>query len=230
VKTNLPDELRAVLDAHDGRTLIEMREAEPSYDVVIEKADPSKDGKGTSITFADGLGTFLTGPEVKAGDVVTMWDGGAEPMLGGSRHGWALNGELVEWKTPFERIAERVAWLAKHDRDQRERVERGAEKRARDYDRLPAPLRARLDRFAAARADFWKESGDYELFACVEAAKIADHLRPRVEAGEDPVAVVVAFRDLPWEEQGAVVSDQHSGNTFGGACALARALLAGQEV
>lgn len=224
MKTNLADELRALLGSEDGRTLIEMRESEPSYDVTVEKADYG--GEGTAITFDGGTGTYLPGREVKVGDTVTIWDGHEQPFLGGMRHGWALNGELIEWKTPFERVAERVQGLAKYDRDRRERIERGAEKRANDYARLPEPLKARIDRFAAEKPDFWM-NGDYELFTCVEAAKIADHLRPRAESGEDVATLIRDFYDA-WDE--SVVSDQHSGNTFGGACGLARALLQGNAV
>lgn len=226
-KTHLADELRAVMDAEDGRSLTEMREAEPHYDAEVEAAD--YDGKGTTIT-CDGLTTYLEGREVKEGDTITYWDGNDQLLLRSERHGWAHNGQLVEWLTPFERIAKRVQWLAKYDRDRRDRLERGAEKRHRDYSALPAPLKARIDRFVAAKPDFWM-NGDYELFCCTEAAKIADHLRPRVEAGEKADVVVREFYDLPWDEQVKVGIDAgHSGNTFGGACALARALLEGQPV
>lgn len=226
---DLANELRAAIDLKDGRTLIEMREAEPHYDVVIEKG--MYDGKGTTVTMDGSISTYLTGREVKAGDTVTFWDGNGSLGLGSERHGWAHNGELVEWLTPLERLSKRVKWLADHDRDQRRRLEEGAEQRARDYDSLPQPLKDRLDRFAAERGDFWKDSGDYELFCCVEAAKIAEHLYPRVESGESAESVVKEFNDLPWEEQvKAGVSDQHSGNTFGGACSLARSLLTDVKV
>lgn len=61
--------------------------------------------------------------------------------------------------------------------------------------------------------------------------KIAEHLRPSVEAGADADAAVQEFYDLPWEKQIKIGIDQgHSGNTFGGACMLARRLLKGEEV
>lgn len=224
MRSDLPDDLRACMDDKDGRTLIEMREGEPHYDVIAEKAD--FDGKGTTVTFDGSIVTYLIGREIKAGDTVTIWDGHDRLMLGGERHGWAHNGELVEWLTPYERIAKRVAWLAQYDRDQRARLERGAEKRATDYAALPESLKARIDRFVEAIPDFWL-NGDYELFCCTEAVKIAEHLRPRVEAGEDAEAVVRSFYEQPWDEQAKVISDQHSGGTFGGACSLAQGLLTG---
>lgn len=225
-RSRLPDELAKLLEGGDGRTLIEMRESEPHYTVTIETAE--YDGEATTVSFANGITTWLRGREVKVGDHVTFWDGHSFAMLGGYRYGWAHNGELVEWLTPFERVARRVADLAKHDRDRRERMERDAEKRANDFAALPAPLKARIDRFAAEKPDFWL-NGDYELFCCTEAARIAEHLRPRVDAGEDPEVVVREFHD-GWSEHTDVVSDQHSNNTFGGACSLATRLLAGVPV
>lgn len=169
-RSGLADELRAVMEADDGRTLVEMREAEPHYDIVVETAE--YDGEGTSISFDNGTCTYLAGRAVEVGDIVTIWDGQTKALLGSERHGWAHNGELIEWLTPFERIAKRAKWLADYDRRQRTKLEEGAERRARDYDSLPAPLKARLDRFATKKADFWKDGGDYELFCCIEANKI----------------------------------------------------------
>lgn len=221
------DELRVCLETEDGRTLIAMREAEPHYDVVIESAEYH--GDGTSVT-SDGLTTYLTGREVKVGDVVTYWDGNASLMMGAMRHGWALNGELVQWKTPLERIAERVQGLAEHDRRQRERLEKGAERRQNDYEGLPAPLKARIDRFVSEKPDFWL-NGDYELFCCTEAVKIAEYVRPKVDAGTTPEDAIREFYDAPvGVQREAGVDEGHSGNTFGGACSLARALLEGVAV
>lgn len=226
-RAEVADELRAVMDTPDGRTLVEMREAEPHYDVVVEKVEPGKNGMHVTVDGA--IGMFLPIRAISVGDVVTIWDGHPELFVGGERHGWALNGELVEWLTPFERIAKRVQWLADYDRRRREEMERGAEQRHRDYESLPAPLKARIDRFAAERPDFWM-NGAYELYCCTEAAKIAEYLRPRVEAGGDPEAVVRAFYDSVHDQADCGIDDGHSGNTFGGACSLARALLDGSEV
>lgn len=67
------------------------------------------------------------------------------------------------------------------------------------------------------------------MFACTEAVKIADALAPRdVLPDVDAEGLLREFYDLPWEEQKQRVpglDDGHSGNTFGGACALARALI-----
>lgn len=225
---SLLDDLKACLENTDDRSLVQIREEEPHYSVVIESAEYVP-GKGTEVT-SDGLTTFLADREVKVGDTVTYWDGNDSLMMGGYRYGWAHNGELVKWLTPFERVAERVQSLAESDRRQRERIESGAAERHSQYEGLPAPLKARIDRFVGERPDFWL-NGDYELFCCIEAAKIVEYLRPKVDAGEDVETVVRAFHDLPWSEQKkAGMDDGHSGNTFSGACSLAMSLLRGDAV
>ena len=228
-RSDIADELRDLLDQDDGRTITEMIEADPYEEWPIEKVEAGRDG-WWSITFDGSTGTGVSGREPKVGDIYRSYHGGGSAW-GSTRHGWALNGEIVEWKTPWERVAERVTRLAESDRKKRERLEETRADLLRDYAELPEPLRKRLDRFAAERADFWVDSGSYELFCCKEAAKIAEHLRPRVEAGEDAETLVREFYDLPWDEQVKAGVDQgHSGNTFGGACSLARALLTGQSV
>jgi hypothetical protein len=223
------DEFARLKADEDPRTIEEMIADDEYEDVVLtEVRPPSEPGGYWSVQWGS-VGTGLKPPEgveLKVGDTVRMY-GGAQ--LGGSRHGWALNGELVEWQTPWERFAARVKWLAGYDRDKRERFAGQREELDAKYEALSSPMKARI----ARRADFRVDAEAYEMVACVDGDKIAAALRPRVEAGEDPQAVVKEFYDLPWDEQNTLVPglDQgHSGNTFGGACSLARALLAGESV
>ena len=65
----------------------------------------------------------------------------------------------------------------------------------------------------------------YEVFCCEQAVLIAKALKTEAE--------IQKFYDAPYNEQQELVpalSDGHSGNTFGGACALARAWLATKPV
>jgi hypothetical protein len=220
------DEFTRLKNDADPRT-IEQMIAEDAYDeIVVEKAE--RDGDHTTISWDRGTTTSVKGPEVKVGDRVRFYGGAS---LGDMSHGWALNGKMVEWRTPWERFAERVKWLADYDRRQREGFARAKTQMDARYEALSAPLKARIDRFRAESPDFRVRSEEYEMVACVDADKIADHLRPRVEAGEDPGALVKEFYDLPWAEQLTVGIDEgHSGNTFGGACSLARSLLLGKPV
>lgn len=216
----------------DPRTITEMIEAEPYEVFTVEKAERSKDGESTTVEFDGGLGTSLKGPEVKVGDTIWLYTGG-RPAFGSERHGWALNGKVIEWQTPWERFAERVRWLADNDRRKREEFEKNREQMDARYEALPVAFKKRIDRFRAERADFRIDSEAYEMAAVVDGAKIAEHLRPKVPEGESAKDTVQAFYDLPWSEQKALIpdlDDGHSGNTFGGACMLARADLDGEDL
>lgn len=218
--------------SEDGRTIPEMQAAELSYEFTVERIE----SRGETHTFvyvdSDGMVTGFGDPTIAVGDRITVCDGHAEPLLGGTRHGWALNGEVVEWRTPWERALNRVQWLAKYDRDQRERFAKDRVEMDARYLALSPTMKARIDRFRAQDPGFRVASEAYEMVACVDADLIAGALRPEVDAGEEPAAVVRRFYDLPWDDQKTKVpglDPGHSGNTFGGACRLARALLEGGE-
>jgi len=228
------DEFTRLKADEDPRTIEEMIAQDEYADIVVEKAEPYSDGSGYwTVVWDNGTGTGVKAPEgveIKVGDTIRFYGQGAG-SVGGRKHGWALNGEVMEWLTPWERFAERVKWLAGYDRDKRERFAKDKARMDARYEALSPPLKARIDRFRAESADFRIDSEAYEMVACVDADLIANHLRPRVEAGEDAAAVVKEFYDLPWEKQVEIGIDQgHSGNTFGGACSLARALLLGEKV
>lgn len=113
-------------------------------------------------------------------------------------------------------------------RDERERLKFEEDRAQRDaaVAALPEALRQRMRHFQeiGGEAFRWRYE-PYEVFACQQAAVFAEAL------GDE--AALRAFRDLPYDEQRRLVpgmSDQHSGNTFGCACALAEALLAGRSV
>lgn len=243
----------AALKAESDPRTIEQMVADDHFDeVTVERVEHGTDG-WNYITWDSGTSCGVRGdasPEV--GDKVRLY---GSSSLGGSHHGWALNGKLVQWKTPWERFAERIQWLADYDRRQREEfAARKAELDAK-YETLPSPLKARIDRFRAEEADFRVTSEAYEMAAVGDAPKIAralaeqhgwmvdDDLRvvplddESDEARADREGVIQAatkaFYDLPYEEQKRLVPDLdegHSGNTFGAAVGLAGRVLAGLDV
>lgn len=234
------EELKA---ADDPRTIEQIIAEDPNVeDLIVEQVDPVNDGEYYDVRFEGGIGMGLRGREPKPGDRVRLYGRFGFPV-----YGWALNGELVEYKTLWERFADRMAMLAGFDRQRREAFARDKDELDAKYDALPAPLKARIDRFRAERADFRVESEAYEMAAVGDAPKIARALAAHydwpldedlnVTAAGPPSGVieeaVEAFYALPYEEQKRIVPDLdpgHSGNTFGGAVILALALLAGREV
>lgn len=189
----MSEELFQLLEDEDGRTLTEMQEDDPHYDVVVDEVESyERDGsRHTTITFDGSISTSVN-HEVSVGDVVTLWGGG----LGYPRHGFAVNGVVIEWLTPLQRLAGRIKMLADYDYKNRVQLEKGREERAKKLESLGHDLRARIDRFTDARTDFWVEGGDYELFVCFEAQKfvVAAYLSI---VDEDEVAAADAFWSLP---------------------------------
>lgn len=227
------DEFAQLRAEEDPRTIAEMK-AEDRYDEgTITDARLNDDGSW-SLSWKDdddlSLGCGCPAKEgvtIEAGDRIRIYSKG----FGFSFHGIDINGVEMFWRTPWERFAERVRWLAQHDREKRERFVKDQQRLDAEYEALSAPLKARIDRFRQEQPDFRIDSESYEMYACVDADVIANHLRPQVEAGGDPAELVKAFHDLPWEEQYVIgLKKGHSGNTLGGACALARALLSGKSV
>jgi hypothetical protein len=165
-------------DWHDpwaGMTIAEMK-AEDDYDEhVIEEVN--RNGDHTSITSEDGMGLGWNrervGDEIydsvvpQKGSILRVYGSG----LGYRFHGIDLDGQELFWETPMERDAERVRWMADDDRSHREEFAEEKPKLDKDFENLPAPLKARITRFREADPAFRVTSEAYELFACTEGAK-----------------------------------------------------------
>lgn len=273
--------LSALKFDEDSRTIPRMIAEDEFEDVTIERVVEGGDG-WCFLSWGGGITAGFVCPDgvvVKVGDHVRIFGGAG---LGGRKHGWALNGEVVEWQTPWERFAKRVEWLASYDREKRERAERDREKWTAAYEGLPGPLKARIDRFVAEHGSFdgfLIDMGGYEMFICAEAAKFAQAARVAVamwgtHGAVEQFCAVEQFWAMPvapghaegTREEGTVFAvepstdeerwllwawalnsgayaydherqrrvlgheEGHSGNTFGGACSLAWALLRGEEV
>lgn len=236
--------LRNLKMDQDPRTISEMIEADEFTDVTVVKATPGDDG-WTFIDWKDGDygGTISCGirAAAKAGDTVRLY---GSSLLGGSHHGAAVNGELAYWRTPWERFSERVKWLADYDRSKREDFERSKDVLDERVEALPAPLKARIERFRREDPKFRVDSEAYEMAAVGDAPKIARALAAeqgwqldenlRATAPEPQIeAAVKAFHAADYAEQKRRVPDLdegHSGNTFGAAVSIAYRVLAGLDV
>jgi len=259
-------------DPHAGLTIAEMKAADNYQDHRIENVERGDDF--TSITTDDGTGLGWSRERVgderydgvvpKLGSAIRIY---SPSGFGSSFHGIDVDAQELFWKTPMERDADRAAWLADYDRRNRERF---AEQKASldlDYEMLPDPLKARIDRFREADPSFRVDSEGYEMFCCTEAAKFYRRAKEAGDKRERPDAVDAFFAspdrakgDKVWDvelpddpalawllyawavgdepggydhkTQRAMLdhTDQHSGNTFGGAMSLAAALLRGDDV
>ena len=246
IRQDLVDELTTLLrgDRDAGLTIPELIEREASsQDIVVERAKRFEEGSRWEVSWDGGISCVLDyDGEIEVGDTLTMYPGA---QLGDRRYGWAINGELVEWATPWERLVRELEWWAQRDRRNREDYERLKPEMDAAYEALPDELKDRIDRFRDADPNFRMNDERYEMAATGDAPKIAAALQPQIEALEisrdddeeewlDAVAKIFdAFREQPWETSREMVPDLqegHSGNTFGGAVALGYRFACGLDV
>lgn len=153
-------------------------------------------------------------PTPQVGETIRTYGRG----IGSPVRGIVVNGRVYRYQTEAEQQAEHEQWC----RDQEAKREQEFNEKHEETDRriaaLPLVFRERLDKFQRDGGQkFRRDYEGYELFCCEQAVVIADALKTE--------AAIAAWRDLPWGVQQTQVpglSDQHSGNTFGAACALAR--------
>lgn len=129
--------------------------------------------------------------------------------------GLRLNGELIFYKTDAQLKAERKKWIDENNRKKLEDFENNKDGLDNDYNSLPNIFKARIDRFRSNNSTFRVDFESYEMFCCVEAMKIVK----ACNKPEDVDLIKNSSIDIGLDMR------NHSGNTFGFACALARAYL-----
>lgn len=219
--------------AQDPRSLEEIiAEDTETEDHVIEGVTVS-DGRGCQLEFDGGWCGFFTFPEdedfPEVGDTLRIYGSFGRP-----RHGFAINGKVIQYETPFEQFASRITMLAGFDRKHRESLESERTDMAKWYELLEGPFKARIDRMREAKPDFEVDGGSYEMYPILMAQRIAAWVKEQPE--DDAFEAVKRFRDQPYEEQAEVVhgseGDKYgiSGHQFEFACAVARAYCDGQDI
>lgn len=145
----------------------------------------------------------------------------------GFHRGFAAGEVVVHWLSPDELAAKNMQMREKITRDRAEALERDRSDLQRRTEALRAPLRARVEAKRASSkldpndwdASYWA----YELFVCEEAQALYLHFRSDRELAE--------YRGASNNAQRALypgLSDQHSGNTYAVACAIASVLFANE--
>lgn len=177
-----------------------------------------RDGDGWEISFGSCWESYLPddknlrGIEPRVGDVYRFYG-----AIWGPNRGRAVAGQVLWYETAEEHQDRTLREQAKSNQLKREAFY--AEEHAdfvKRRDALPDVFRERIAVRERNNPDFDWEYGQYELFCCEQAVLIANTL--------GSLEAVEAFQQAEWEQQLARVpglSDGHSGNTFGCACALA---------
>jgi hypothetical protein len=205
-----------------------------AYEDTIVKKVEVKDGHAT-IEREDGWSMTVTIPEGKdapqPGDSLRVYGRG----IGFSFYGYAINGDVWKWETPFERFATRIKMLAAHDRGRREHLDKSRPDLGCWYAELHGPFKARIDRFRL-RPDFEVEHGSYETYPVLMAQRIAAWVEDNQMVDEAQKATVERFREMAYEDQSKVLHGDEpdkygiSGHQFDSACGLALAALEGKEI
>jgi hypothetical protein len=231
--------LASLFSSDDTRSLAEMIADDPVTEYTVEKAERGKDG--WEVSFDDGLvGFFTTDKPIKRGDTLGLYVGG-RGAFGSMRHGFAINGDVVEWKTPWERYADRIKMLAGHDRSRREEAEQARADIAVWIEQLRGPYRARIERFRSARPTFDMDGGSYETYPVLMAQRVEDWVRQQHPdaapvAWDDAVALVKELEAMPYKAQAKVLhndgEDKYgvSGHQVDMAYGMAAAVLVGTEI
>lgn len=188
----------------------------------IEIKSVTRENHGYGVERVDGWYLYLddVGIEPEPGDMMRCYGLG----IGHPVRGIIIEGKgTVRYRTEAEEEAEWQRRAEERDREKRADLDEHRAERDLAVRELPRPLRERIEGFQRAREDWRRDFEPYELFVCQEAAKVAEHFE-----GENAVYRLNEWAELSYDEQRASwdgMSDEHSGNTFGQALALARMLL-----
>lgn len=227
------DTLTNLFAAQDPRSLEQIIAEDTEIEEhLIEGVTVSGD-HSCQIEFDGGWCGFFTFPEdepfPEIGDALRIYGSFGRP-----RHGFAINGKIIKYETPFEQFASRIAMLADFDRTHRESLERERVDMAKWYDLLEGPFKARIDRMRDKKPDFDVDGGSYEMYPVLMAQRIAVWIKEQPE--DDAVEAIERFRDLPYEEQSEVIhagdEDKYgiSGYQFDFSCSIARAANDGEDI
>lgn len=187
----------------------------------IDKVKP-QDGGGWQITFADGWSFFVKEIEPKAGWTARMFPKG----IGMQVRGLLLReNDSAPWQTVFYRTEEQdqerhKKWCENEEAKRKIEFDSTRTERDRRIAALPEPFQDRIHGFQEWNFAWRWNHESYELFTCEQAVEIAKAF-PTTE-------LIVKFHKMDWKDQKKVLpalSEDHSGNTFGAACLLARIYL-----
>jgi hypothetical protein len=206
---------------------------DPEFKDYTVKSVREEDESSCDVDFEEGSCLFVRNDyglrAPKAGDVLRLFGRGFGYVVRGI--GLLERGKLVgiyRYQTASEEEAAHKKSVLDSDKKKQDEWTAKAEETAKRIAALPEPFRQRFE-FFMRDPDWGWDFGFYELFCCEEAVKIASwFLKP--ESMEEFAAMtdheaqrgIAVAIGLKW--------DNHSGNTFGTACALARCFIRHPEL
>ncbi len=192
-------------------------------DSTIKGITPQVHGTGFTLDTSDGC-IFEANPKglplPEAGQTVRMYGRG----MGYIVRGIVVGEHVYRYRTEAENEAQRLADIKEADEAKRQKFEDNLPQWNADLLALPEAFRDRILRFTAKKKDWDWDLGPYEMFVCKEAHKIIKALSGNTS--EDVSELLADFCKAPRDEQRELLPDmafdEHSDNTFGAACMLAR--------
>ncbi len=188
----------------------------------LESVDATMDPAGWHLRFDGSVGVWCPASQCtetpKPGETVRLYGKG----LGYAVRGIIIEGRVYRYLTEAQEKAAHAQWVLDQERQRQEKLDRELPDRDARRAALPEPFRLRVEGFIAARPNFRRDHEGYELFVCEEAAKMAAHFAGDIDG-------LTRFVRADLEAQKASVPGlkygEHSGNTWGAACNLARLFL-----
>jgi hypothetical protein len=163
----------------------------------------------------------------KVGDSIRTYGKG----IGFTIRGFFVNGKKVYYRTESQQEQKHKNWCKKERKKKVARLASEKDDRDKRVKALPESMQKRMQGFYERNKDFRIEFEPYELF-CLEQAMIIANACKMETSGNHNFAIDETFKKLTFDEQKKLVpeiSDQHSGNTFGFSCLMAKFLLQGND-
>jgi len=193
------------------------------YDHALEKvSDYDKDSWELTINRGSMICCVKRGGFVPMPGMTTRFYGKG---FGYPVRGIEIEGHIMYYRTPAQAEADHKKMCKQMDKEAKERFKKNKKRNEKDYKSLPYVYKKRMDRLRFKSPNDRYDWEPYEMFILVQSAEIAKHLKT--------VECIDKWKDISWEEQKKAVpmlSDSHSGNTFGAAVHLAKMYLFKMEL
>lgn len=210
------------------------------WNVELHKVE-SFDPEYNSITFEGGTTFGLSEDELdgfvpQPGDVCVLTTKNYSMVMG-----VIIEGRVLRRKTLAQANRERQQMLDGFRLERLEAYVKDGDELKRRVEKLHPRLRARMYRFAAeSGVEFWIEDASYEMYALEGANVLLNKVNSLGLTGDNAVEWIKEWASLntaehnyDYAKQMEMVpdfGDGHSGNTYGAAVGIAKAVLEGKEV
>jgi hypothetical protein len=204
-----------------------MKIIDTDYEDKRIKEVKAEDGGGWQIAFDDGWSFFVKELEPKVNGFARLYPKGIGMQVRGLflRQNESSPWEKVFYRTKEEDHERHLKWCDEQEAKRKTEFEASRVDADKRIEALPEPFIARIKWFQSNGLDWRWNHEPYELFVCEQAVEFAKAL--------GTVEKIAEFHKKDWSEQKQMLpalSDEHSGNTFGAACLLARIYLEHPEM